>query len=132
MVVGSTIAGGHGAMGSAIRLENGTLTSKYLTSLNPDRTLTEPEQRRLLERLEHPKELGPGFANTEGMLHVAYDCPGGGFREEELSGTVSRGFTLDWLIHDPLGALRSFDPRPSRVVAAAYEVMAIAESFAGE
>ena len=130
MVVGSMIAAGHGAMWGALRLDGQTVTTTYLTSVRPDREVTDPEKQRFFDRLEHPKDLGPSFIGAEGTLHVAYDCPGGGFREEELTGTIAPQFTLDWLLRDPLAALRSFDPRPRKVVTAAYEVMGIAERFA--
>jgi hypothetical protein len=113
-------------MWGALRLDGQTLTAKYLTTVRPDRVLTETEKQRFFDRLEHPKELGASFVDAEGTLHVAYDCPGGSFREEELTGTIARRFTLDWLFRDPLSALRSLDPRPRRVVTAAYEVMGIA------
>ena len=119
-------------MWGALRLDGETLTAKYLTSVRPDRSLSETEKERFFDRLEHPKELGSSFSDFEGTLHVAYDCPGGGFREEELTGTIAKRFTWDWLFHDPLAALRALDPRPRRVVAAAFEVMGIAESFSGE
>jgi hypothetical protein len=133
VVLGSTVAAGHGVMWSAVRLEGDTLTTKYLIDVRPDRALSAAEKEAFFERLEHPSALPRAFStDAEGSIHVAYDCPGGVFHEEELKGAVTRRFSIDWLLRDPRAALGALDPRPPRVLAAALEVMGIAESIAGE
>jgi hypothetical protein len=127
IAIGTVIGIGHGAMWGALRLDGENLTTKYLTSVAPDRALNDEERNAFFHRLEHPDELTPSAVGAEGHLTVAWDCPNGGFYEQELEGVYRRRFELDWLVRDPAAALSSLDPRPRKIVAAAYAVMGIVE-----
>lgn len=125
VVIGSTIGIGHGVMSSALRLEGERFTTRFLTTVPPERSLSGTEKDSVFHRLEHPAALPAGAPDTEVWLLVAWDCAGVP-REEELTASFRRPAALARWLEDPLGALRSLDPRPGRILAAATEVMEIA------